>query len=68
MKKTKLKKIAGSIAVCGLCIATAVFGTLAGTTGNIASVRGMQAYANGFVTVDSEGLGDDYKKFPIWLK
>lgn len=61
MKKTKLKKIAGSIAVCGLCIATAVFGTLAVTTGNLASVKGKQSFANGFVTIDSEGYDKEYK-------
>ena len=53
MKKTKLKKIVGSIAVCGLCIATAVFSVLS-VSGTTASVNGRKTYADGFVTVDTE--------------
>ena len=57
MKKTKLKKIVGSIAVCGLCIATAVFSVLS-VSGTTASVNGRKTYADGFVTVDTETDGD----------
>ncbi len=59
MKRTKIRTIAGSIAICILCAATAAFSVLAVTKAP-AAIEGLQTYANGFVTVDSEKIGEGY--------
>ena len=60
MKITKIKKIAASVAICLLCGATGVFSVLAVTRTPL-TVKGQQTYADGFVTVDSEGLDDEFE-------
>ena len=53
MKKTKMKKLAASFAICGLCIATAVFSVLAVMQAP-STIKGMKTYAGGFVHVNTE--------------
>ncbi len=56
MKKTKLKKVIASVAICGLTVLTGYFSIMAVT--HTPTILGQKTYAGGHVYIDSEG--DDF--------